>query len=307
MIIIIDVCLLGCGGSTPVPYRYLTSLLINYKGKKILVDCGEGTQVSMKIVGWGFKSIDVICFTHSHADHVIGLPGLLLTIANSDRIEPLIIIGPKGFKEIVNGLMVLCPHLPFEVRVIEVPETEKFIYNLEGIDIETIPADHTVSCISFSFNIKRARRFDVESATRNNVPKLLWNKLQKGESILYEGKEYIPDMVLGEERKGIKISYCTDTRPFPELIDFVKESNLLIAEGMYGDDADLEKAINNKHMLFSEAAQIAKDSASKELWLTHFSPIMLEPNQYIDNAKAIFGNVVIGEDRMLKTFDFKGL
>jgi ribonuclease Z len=301
----IDICLLGCGGSMPVPYRYLTSLLINYKGKKILVDCGEGTQVSMKIVGWGFKSIDVICFTHSHADHVIGLPGLLLTIANSGRIEPLTIIGPIGFKQIAEGLMVVSPYLPFEVNIIEVPDTEGFAYKLEGIDIETIPADHTVNCISFSFNIKRARRFDVESAAKNMVPKVLWNKLQKGENIVYEGKSYTPDMVLGEERRGLKISYCTDTRPFPVLIDFVRDSNLLIAEGMYGDNEDLQKAINNKHMLFSEAAEIAKESTSKELWLTHFSPIMLEPAQYIDNAKTIFDNVTLGEDRMIKRFDFK--
>jgi ribonuclease Z len=307
VIILIDICLLGCGGSMPVPYRYLTSLLINYKGKKILVDCGEGTQVSMKIVGWGFKSVDIICFTHSHADHVIGLPGLLLTIANSGRLEPLTIIGPSGFKQIVEGLMVVCPYLPFEVNVVEVSVDKNLIYNFEGIDIGTIPADHTVNCISFSFNIKRARRFDVDSAAKNKVPKILWSKLQKGELVVHEGKEYTPDMVLGEERKGLKISYCTDTRPFPELIDFVKDSNLLIAEGMYGDDADLEKAINNKHMLFSEAAEIAKTSSSKELWLTHFSPIMMEPSLYIDNAKAIFDNVVLGEDRLLKSFDFKGL
>jgi ribonuclease Z len=301
----IDICLLGCGGSMPVPYRYLTSLLINYKGKKILVDCGEGTQVSMKIVGWGFKSIDVICFTHSHADHVIGLPGLLLTIANSGRIDPLTIIGPIGFSKIVNGLMVVCPYLPFDVNIIEASETEKFAFKLEGIDIETIPADHTVNCISFSFNIRRARRFDVESAISNNVPKILWNKLQKGESIIHEDREFTPDMVLGEERKGIKISYCTDTRPFPELIGFVKDSNLLIAEGMYGDNLDLQKAISNKHMLFSEAAAIAKESESKELWLTHFSPIMLDPDLYIDNAKVIFENTVIGQDRLVKSFDFK--
>lgn len=288
----------------PVPYRYLTSLLLNYKGKKILVDCGEGTQVSMKLVSWGFKSIDIICFTHSHADHVIGLPGLLLTIANSGRIEPLTIIGPTGFKQIVAGLRVVCPYLPFEINIIEVPDTEKFIYKIEGIDIETIPADHTVSCISFSFNVKRGRRFDVESALRNMVPKILWNKLQKGEVMHYEGKNYTPDMVLGEERNGIKISYCTDTRPFSGLINFVKDSNLLIAEGMYGDNADLEKAVNNKHMLFSEAAEIAKESTSKELWLTHFSPVMLDPAQYINNAKNIFDNVSLGADRLIKNLDF---
>ena len=98
----VDISLLGCGGGMPMPSRFLASTLINYKGKKILIDCGEGTQVSMKILGTGFKAIDLICITHGHGDHIVGLPGLLATIGNSGRVEPLTIIGPDGIKNIIK-------------------------------------------------------------------------------------------------------------------------------------------------------------------------------------------------------------
>jgi ribonuclease Z len=299
----IDVCLLGCGGSLPVPYRSLTALLLSYKGRKILIDCGEGTQVSMKILGSGFKTIDIICFTHAHADHVIGLPGLLLTIANAGRIEPLTIIAPSGFKLILEGLMVICPFLPFEVRLLECNEPSSF--DFDDIIINTLPVDHTMPCSAYNMEIKRSKKFSVDKAQENAVPKSLWNKLQKGEVITFNNITYTPDMVLGEARKGLKISYATDTRPIESLIDFVSGSDLFICEGMYGNDDDLEKAMNNKHMLFSEAANIAKSAEVAELWLTHFSPSMMVPGEYLENAASIFKNVIIGEDRLTRTLDFK--
>lgn len=299
----LDICLLGCGGSLPVPYRSLSSLLISYQGKKILIDCGEGTQVSMKLLGWGFKSIDVICFTHAHADHIMGLPGLLLTIANSNRTEPLTIIGPTSFKEIFNGLMVVCPNLPFEVNLIEASEPSCFLF--DNLIINTLPVEHTVPCIGFNIVVNRNRKFNLNKAKENSVPMLLWGKLQRGESISQGGRIYTPAMVLGAERKGLKLSYTTDTRPIEALIDFVKDSDLLICEGMYGEDADKEKALKNKHMLYSEAANIAKHASVSELWLTHFSPGMRDPEMFLQNAIDIFEHTVIGKDRMLKTLDFK--
>lgn len=299
----IDICLLGCGGSLPVPYRSLTALLLNYKGKKLLIDCGEGTQVSMKVIGSGFKSIDIICFTHAHADHVIGLPGLLLTIANSGRIEPITIIAPAGFKPIIEGLMVVCPVLPFDVRLIECTEASSFTF--EDLVINTLPVEHTLPCNAYSIEIKRSRKFDIEKAMINDVPKSIWNKLQKGEVIIIDEKTYTPEMVLGDSRKGLKISYTTDTRPIDTLVEFIKESDLFICEGMYGDDNELDKALNNKHMLFSEAAKLAKNADVKELWLTHFSPSLLEPESYLQNAAKLFENTILGEDRLIKSLDFK--
>ncbi|OPJ64570.1 ribonuclease Z [Clostridium oryzae] len=300
----LDICLLGCGGSLPVPERNLTSLLLNYNGKKILIDCGEGTQVSMKILGWGFKTIDIICFTHAHADHVIGLPGILLTIANSGRETPLTIIGPPGFSSILNGLMVVCRNLPFKINYIEGSLDGSPVIDTSDLTIRSLELDHLISCIGYSVEIKRFPKFNADKAKSLNIPVKFWSILQKGQSIEFDGNTYTPNLVLSEQRKGIKVSYFTDTRPIDTIIDFVKESDLLIAEGMYGDNDELPKAVKNKHMLFSEAANIAAKANVRELWLTHFSPSLTKPEDYFQSAHEIFSNTKLGFDRIKTSLNF---
>ena len=302
----LDICILGTGGGMPIPNRYLASALIRYQGRKILVDCGEGTQVSMKMLGWGLKTIDTICITHEHGDHTVGLPGLLATIGNSGRTDPITIIGPEGITEIVNGLRVVAPNLPYEVNIIENPQGPIKVLDSKGIiEVSTIELDHSTPCIGYNFYIKRSPKFQKEKAFKNDVPKILWNKLQDGNEVEYEGKIYNPNMVLGEEREGIKISYITDTRPIENIVDFIKDSDLFICEGNYGDDADIEKAIKNKHMTFSESAKLAKSANVKELVLTHFSPAMGCPEDYIDNAIKIFKNSKVSYDRDIYNINFK--
>lgn len=300
-----DVCLLGCGGSMPVPNRCLTSMVASYKGRKILIDCGEGTQVSLKVLGWGLKTIDAILFTHFHADHIAGLPGLLLTISNSGREEPLTIIGPQGLWNVVNGLRVIAPVLPYKIDLLEFQGHGKTSKSIGDFNINVISVEHTVPCFAYSIEIPRTRKFDKDMAIKNDVPMIIWNKLQKGEEIQHNGIWFTPDMVLGEERKGLKLAYCTDSRPIDELKEFIRGSDLFICEGMYGDDSYLEKALENNHMLFSEAATLARDGEVKELWLTHYSPSLGSPEDYIQNATDIFPNTVLGEDRLTKSLVFE--
>lgn len=301
----VKLCLLGTGGMMPLPNRYLTSLLVAVDGKMLLIDCGEGTQVTMKSLGWGFKAIECICFTHYHADHIAGLPGLLLTIGNSGKTDILTLIGPIGLKKVIEGLMVISPNLPYEIRFIEILEEKAISIQIDGFHIDTLTLQHGIECLGYSIRINRRRKFDALAAEGKNIPKIFWNKLQKGEEVIQDGILFTPDMVLGENRKGLKICYCTDTRPIDAIVSFAKEADIFICEGMYGSDEYLIKAKEYKHMLFSEAANLSKAAEVKELWLTHYSPSLTNPEDYLYVAKDIFNNSVLGEDRLTKELNFE--
>lgn len=301
----LDVALLGTGGMMPLPNRFLTSLLLRLNGKMMMIDCGEGTQVTLKQLGWGFKSIDLICFTHYHADHISGLPGMLLTIGNSGRTEPLILVGPKGLKEVYRGLRTIAPELPFEVRLIELENDEVNTLDIGGFHITTQRAEHTMTCVAYSIYVHRIGKFNVEKAKALGLSVNLWSVLQKQGEVIYEGSVYTSDMVLGDERKGIKLTYCTDSRPTEGIKRLAEKSDLFICEGMYGENEKLEKAKEHKHMIFAEAAKLARDSGSKELWLTHYSPALTEPDYFADNAKKIFANTKISRDRTTATLLFE--
>ncbi len=175
----LDVCLLGTGGMMPLPHRWLTSLMVRYNGKSILIDCGEGTQIAMKEKGWSPKPIDIICFTHYHADHISGLPGMLLTMGNAERTEPLILVGPKGLTRVVSALRVIAPELPFEIECMELTEPEQSI-ELDGFRIEAFRVNHNVICYGYSIAIDRIGKFHLEKAMELNIDRRYWNRLQKG-------------------------------------------------------------------------------------------------------------------------------
>ena len=291
----LDVCLLGTGGMMPLPRRWLTSLMMKYNGKSILIDCGEGTQVAMREKGWSPKPIDIICFTHFHADHVSGLPGLLLSMGNSERTEPLLVIGPKGLTRVVNALRVIAPELPFEIECREITgEQEDFPF--EGFTIRAFRVNHSVTCYGYSLTVHRAGKFDKDRALAQNIPLRCWNPLQKGQTVTMDGKTYTPDMVMGDARKGLKVTYSTDTRPTKSIEENADSSDLLILEGMYGEEENYQKAKENRHMMMQEAARIAQKAGVPELWLTHYSPAMPKPDLYLEELKAIFANTVIARD-----------
>lgn len=292
----LDVCLLGTGGMMPLPYRWLTALMVRYNGSSVLIDCGEGTQIAIKEKGWSFKPIDVICFTHYHGDHISGLPGLLLTMGNADRTEPLTLIGPKGLERVVNALRVIAPELPFPVKYIEITEPEQ-VFEMNGYRLKAFRVNHNVICYGYSLEVDRAGKFDVERACAAGIPKRYWGILQNGEEVEENGTVYTPDMVLGPPRKGIKLAYCTDTRPTDSIRENAAGSDLFICEGMYGEKDKLKKAKEYKHMTFQEAARLAKDAEVREMWLTHYSPSLTRPEDYMDDVRAIFPNAVAAKDK----------
>lgn len=300
----IDVCLLGTGGMMPLPYRALTSMMARYNGMNVLIDCGEGTQVSIKQQGWSVKPIDVICFTHYHADHISGLPGLLLTLGNAERTEPITMIGPKRLEKIVNALRMIAPELPFPIHFIEL-EKEEESFEFKGLRINAFKVNHNITCYGYSLELDRAGRFDAAKAKELKIPVPFWSRLQKGETIEMEGNVFSPDMVLGSPRKGIKVTYCTDSRPTEGIVKNAKGSDLFICEGMYGEPGKEAKAREYKHMTFYEAAYMAKQAQVQEMWLTHYSPSLVRPQEYEEKVREIFPNTVIAKDRRTTTLLFK--
>ena len=283
----LDICLLGTGGMMPLPYRWLTSMMARCGGSSLLIDCGEGTQIALKEKGWSPKPIDFICFTHYHADHISGLPGLLLTMGNAERTEPLTVVGPKGLERVVGALRMIAPELPFELRFVELTENRQQM-KLGPYLLDAYRVNHNVTCYGYAISIPRIGRFDVERAVEQGIPQKFWSRLQKGEAIEDGGRQLTPDMVLGPARKGIKVAYCTDTRPVPVIAEYAKDAVLMICEGMYGEKEKEAKAREYKHMTFYEAARLAKAAEPKALWLTHYSPSLTRPEEYMDEVRAIF-------------------
>ena len=299
----LDICLLGTGGMMPLPYRYLTSMMARFNGQSVLIDCGEGTQIAMKEKGWSPKPIDVMCFTHYHADHISGLPGLLLTMGNAEKTSPLLMIGPKGLQRVVSALRVIAPEIPFEINYLELTEMEQII-EMDGFRIEAFRVNHNVTCYGYTIEVDRIGKFNVEKAKELGIDVRYWNRLQKGEDVEVSGEVYTANMVLGKPRKGIKVTYCTDTRPTKLLEEKAKCADLFICEGMYGEVEKKAKALENKHMTFYEAAEIAKSAQVKELWLTHYSPSLTKPEMYMRDVKKIFTNAIAAKDGQTMELDF---
>jgi ribonuclease Z len=279
----------------PLPGRWLSSFLIRVKGQLTLFDCGEGTQLAWRNSGWGFRRLGAICISHTHADHIAGLPGLLHAVANAGRTEPIGVFGPPGIEEVVRALRLIAPVLPYEVLVKELPGGEHFI--LPGALVGSCElGDHALPVLAYRVDVGRGREFLPERARALGVPLALWSRLQGGEPVSWDGGHATADAVLGPLRPGLAVGYVTDTRPVSTLPEFLDSVDLLVCEGTYGSDEDLPKAVRNRHMTFHEAATLGRDAQAKRLWITHFSPALDDPGAFEVNARDVFPQAVIGRD-----------
>ena len=291
----LDICLLGTGGMMPLPYRWLTSMAARCNGSGLLIDCGEGTQIALKKKGWSPKPIDIICFTHYHADHISGLPGFLLSMGNAERTEPVTLIGPRGLVRVVSALRMIAPELPFELRYIELNEAREH-FEMGPYLIDAYKVNHNVLCYGYSISIPRKGKFDADRAKAQEIPLRFWNPLQKGNTIEDGGRIYTPDMVMGPDRKGLKVTYCTDSRPVPVIAEYAEGADLFICEGMYGEPDKAASAREKKHMTMYEAAELAKKAQPAEMWLTHYSPSLMHPEDYINEVRKIFPQAKAAKD-----------
>jgi len=301
---VLEIALLGTSGQSPLPRRHLSSMIARHNGRCVVFDAGEGTLISLKSLGWSPAKIDYICLTHYHADHILGLPGLLITISNTGRTEPVTVIGPKGLQKYLQLFTPFTIGLGFKIRYQEIEKAECEL-NIEPFELHPFRVFHSVPCYGYTLVLPRPAKFDMNNVTWNNVPPELFNVLQDKGEVVYNNKLYTLDMISGPSRKGVKVTFCTDTRPVKPIVDNAKNSDLFICEGMYATSDKLDKACEAKHMLFEEAAQLALSAEVKKLCLTHFSPGLPNPKEFVGEAQKIFPNTIIGTDLWTQEIAFE--
>lgn len=288
----LEICLLGCGGMLPLPDRHLTALTVRLNGHRLLIDCGEGTQVAMRKYRIGMKALDLILLTHLHTDHTAGLPGLLLTVGNAGRTEPLTVWGPPGTAALMEGVKAMAPEIRFPITVCESTEPLDFY----GAKITPFPCLHRVLCRGYSLVLPRAGEFMPEKAKALGLPVTCWHTLQRGGTVTLEGRTVMPEEVLGPERPGLKLCYCTDSRPTALIEQALSNADLAVLEGMYTDPEDQENAEEKRHMMMTEAAALAKNAGVKRLWLTHLSPKVTSPVALPSGVTELFADTELGFD-----------
>lgn len=299
----LEVFVLGCGGMMPLPYRHLTSVLVRREGELFLFDGGEGTQVSLRRLNLKWKKINAVFVSHTHADHVTGLPGILMLSSQVDRDDPLYIYGPPKIAEYIeSSRRVLDMYINYPIVVHEIT-APCVVHEGDGFYIRAFPLQHTKTCVGYTLEeLDRPGQFDPEAARRLNVPcGPLWSKLQSGQSVqAADGTAVQPEQVLGPSRPGRKFSYVTDTLYLPSIAQEVKGSDLLICEGMFAE-AVADQAREKKHMTARQAAVIARDAQAKKLALIHYSPRYTDYELQVlqKEASEVFSQTVLTKDRMV--------
>lgn len=305
----IDITLLGTAALMPLPERALSTALLTCSGHSILFDCGEGTQTAARKAGISIMKVDIIALTHYHGDHIFGLPGLLQTMYHMKRTVPLYIAGPSGLKEELAPILKLVGQTSYDILLLELPEDGLPLSQLvegwpTGATLSVFKTEHRVPSQGYCFTLSRPGRFLPQKAKELGLPITSWKLLQNGESVQISDKTVLPEQVMGEPRKGLKIVFTGDTSPCNSLTQAAKGADLLICDATYGENEQEQLAIEHGHMNFAQAARTASDAGASELWLTHYSQMIKEPHQYLSNATSIFANTIYGYDGMQTTLRF---
>ncbi|NCB00904.1 MAG: ribonuclease Z [Spirochaetia bacterium] len=303
-----EVFVLGTSGMMPLPGRFLTSALVRREGELFLFDCGEGTQISLKMLNIKWKKISAIFISHMHADHVTGLPGMLMLSSQVDRSDPLYIYGPAKLADYIHQTRKLLDmYINYEI-IVKTAEPG-IIVETDEYTVEAFPLYHTKPCVGYTMREKkRPGVFYPQKAIELSVPKgPLWSTLQQGEKVVLEDNTIVtPEMVLGSPRDGRTFSYVTDTLYSPTIAPYVKEADLLLCEGMF-DNSLLESAIEKKHMTSTQAAQIAKEGEVKKMGLFHYSPRYTNKELKLlrKEAQEVFPDTFLAQDRDHFTLELK--
>lgn len=296
----IRVIFLGTAGSVPTPERSLPAILVQRKAEQIMFDCGEGVQRQMIMAKTGFHRKMKIFISHLHGDHVLGLPGLLQTMALLNRERKLEVYGPVGIRRFVEAIKETIQFvLTFPVEIHEV-EGAGVLCEEDEYVVQAAWANHVIPSLAYALVEKpRPGKFHPEKTEALGVPEgPLWSKLQRGHKVkLPDGRVIKPEQVVGPSRPGRKIVYTGDTRPFKGYVKFAAGADLLIHDATF-DDGLAEKAEEDGHSTPSQAAENARKAKAKQLILTHFSARYGDTSELLEQARKIFKNTLAAEDFM---------
>lgn len=292
---------LGTSSMVPTADRNTTAILLNYISENILIDCGEGTQRQLRKVKVSPTKITKILITHWHGDHVLGLPGLLETLAKSEYNKTLEIYGPSGTKKFIKELyrVFISQHSKINLKVRDVTKNGKFFENQE-FALLAQKLDHTSNCYGYSFQERDKRKINLTYTKKFGLTKSpLLGKLQQGKTITYQGKKITPKLGI-ITIPGKKVTFLIDSKKIKEMTSLAKNSDILVSEATFTNEQK-ELAGKRKHMTAKQAAEVAKASKSKKLILTHFSQRYQSTSELEKEAKKIFKNTFVAKD--FSTFD----
>lgn len=299
-----EMCLLGTSALMPLPDRALSAAYLSCAGRGILFDCGEGTQAAARRAGISLMKTVLIALSHFHGDHYFGLPGLLQSMNALDRQEPLYIAGPEGLERELEPILKLAGELKYEVKLISLLHGRQLkLHELcpafpHAASLRAFKTAHRVESLGYAFSLPRAGVFLPEKARALALPQKDWGRIQRGETVEFQGRSITPEMVLGPPRRGIKIVFSGDTAACDELTLAAAEADLMICDATYAEDEQAERAAEYGHMTFTQAACTARLAGVRRLWLSHYSPMIKSPEDYIQNAREIFPAAECGYDGM---------